>query len=77
MEVVELWYALHGNYGQPAEYKAQLLLPAGACALGVVALVSGAVAAGLLLVAGGIGVGVGCGGSRRLRRMRGPSGRGR
>ncbi|MEV7384414.1 hypothetical protein [Streptomyces lydicus] len=49
---------LHGKYGQPPEYKAQLLLPAGACALGVVALVSGAVAAGLLLVAGSIGVGV-------------------
>ncbi|WP_310727642.1 hypothetical protein [Streptomyces sp. N2A] len=49
---------LRSQAPQPAEYKAQLLLPAGACAVGAVALVSGAVAAGLLLVAGGIGVGV-------------------
>ncbi|MEE4419567.1 hypothetical protein [Streptomyces bugieae] len=49
---------LHGKYGQPPEYKMQWLLPAGACAAGAVALVSGSIAAGLLLLAGGIGVGV-------------------
>ncbi|MFG2289423.1 hypothetical protein ACGFOU_25555 [Streptomyces sp. NPDC048595] len=49
---------LHGKYGQPAEYEMQWLLPAGACAVGVVALVAGSIAAGLLLVAGGGGIGV-------------------
>lgn len=44
---------LRGKYAQPAEYTAQWLLPVGAVVLGVVLLVAGEVAAGLLLLAGG------------------------
>ncbi|MEE6264920.1 hypothetical protein V2E29_04565 [Streptomyces diastatochromogenes] len=49
---------LRDRYGQPPEYKAQLVLPAGALVVGVVALVSGSFAAGGVLLVGGVGVGV-------------------
>ncbi|MCZ1020652.1 hypothetical protein [Streptomyces noursei] len=45
------------KYGEPAEYDMQWLFPAAAAVLGVVALVTGGLAAGLLLLAGGVGVG--------------------
>jgi hypothetical protein len=48
---------LRGKYAQPAEYAAQWLLPMGAAVLGIVLLVTGEVAAGLLLLAGGGGLG--------------------
>ena len=44
---------LRGKYGEPAEYAARWLLPVGAVVLGVLLLVTGAPAAGLLLLAGG------------------------
>lgn len=44
---------LRGKYAQPAEYAAQWLLPVGAVMLGLVLLVTGEPAAGLLLLAGG------------------------
>ncbi|RXS84199.1 hypothetical protein EST92_11615 [Streptomyces sp. TM32] len=48
---------LRGKYGEPPEYVAQWLLPVGAVVLGVVLLVMGEGAAGLMLLAGGGGVG--------------------
>ncbi|GFE20079.1 hypothetical protein Sliba_05320 [Streptomyces nigrescens] len=63
LDLPEFWKSLpreselRGKYAQPAEYAAQWILPLAAVLLGVVALVSGAVAAGLLLLAGGGGIG--------------------
>ncbi|GGX40352.1 hypothetical protein GCM10010341_72820 [Streptomyces noursei] len=45
------------THAPPPEYAVQWLLPVVAGVLGVVALVSGAVAAGIVLLAGGAGVG--------------------
>ncbi|MFD8545614.1 hypothetical protein [Streptomyces sp. NPDC059649] len=63
LDLPEFWKSLpheselRGKYAQPAEYAAQWFLPLGAVVLGVAALVSGAVAAGVLLLAGGAGIG--------------------
>ncbi|MFE4018029.1 hypothetical protein ACFXPZ_11530 [Streptomyces sp. NPDC059101] len=48
---------LREKYGEPAEYGMQWLFPAAAGVLGVAALVTGGLAAGLPLLAGGVGVG--------------------
>ncbi|WP_411129310.1 hypothetical protein [Streptomyces sp. x-19] len=48
---------LRERYAEPAEYRLQWLYPVVAGALGVVALVTGGVAAGVVLLAGGVGVG--------------------
>ncbi|MET7795693.1 hypothetical protein [Streptomyces decoyicus] len=58
LDLPEFWKSLPQDaelkrkYAQPAEYVAQWLLPLGAVALGIVLLVTGEVAAGLLLLAG-------------------------
>ncbi|MFJ3950271.1 hypothetical protein ACIPXV_09400 [Streptomyces libani] len=63
LDLPEFWKSLpreselRGKYAQPAEYAAQWLLPIGAFALGVLLLVSGMVAAGVMLLAGGAGIG--------------------
>lgn len=49
---------LRDRYPEPPQYTAQWSLPVGAAAVGVVALVGGAIAAGILLLAGGGGIGV-------------------
>lgn len=56
---------LRGRYGQPPECVVQWLLPAAIGALGVVAVVTGAIAAGVVLLAGAVGFGVWL--SRRAR----------
>lgn len=63
LDLPEYWRSLSQDaeakrkYAQPAEYVAQWLLPVGAAVLGVLLLVSGTVAAGLLLLVGSGGVG--------------------
>ncbi|WP_275461475.1 hypothetical protein [Streptomyces noursei] len=48
---------LRDEYAPPLEFRMQWLYPVVAGGLGVVALVTGGVAAGVLLLAGGVGVG--------------------
>ncbi|MFE3776428.1 hypothetical protein [Streptomyces sp. NPDC059122] len=48
---------LRDKYAPPVEFKVQWVFPWAAGVLGVVALVTGGVAAGILLLAGGVGMG--------------------
>lgn len=71
LDLPEFWRSLprdselKGKYAQPSEYAVQWLLPAAIGALGVVAVVTGVIAAGIVLLAGAVGFGVWL--SRRAR----------
>ncbi|MFF2812567.1 hypothetical protein ACFVT2_36450 [Streptomyces sp. NPDC058000] len=63
LHLAEYWRSLpqdaeaKGKHAPPPECAMQWLLPVGVGVVGVVALVSGSVAAGIVLVPGGIGLG--------------------